>query len=242
MNRLMISIRDPEYFVDEEHHSLPIIDDNENLTIKERNKSESSNATISSKVDITNTTNQQRFQKEDIERREEVPKPIDHSIIANEWEEDNNDYGANDDSFSACILWMDDNHRLEEWLAYHYYFLKLRYVVMNIDPFSRTSPKAIVDRWNDSENNYDLNMTIVTMTDSEYVENFDGEMEKIEIARNSTKDQEYKLGKAKTGYHRTRQHAFYKACSAHLVEQNKSWYERYCTFARFEGCVLLRGF
>jgi len=127
-------------------------------------------------------------------------------------------YDANEESFSACILWMDDNHRLEEWLAYHYYFLKLRYVVMNIDPFSRTSPNAIIDRWNDGEKKYNLNMTIVTMTDRDYVEDFDGEMKKIEIARNSSTDQEYQLGNAKTQYHRNRQHAFYKACSTHLVE------------------------
>ena len=120
---------------------------------------------------------------------------------------------------------MDDNHRLDEWLAYHYYFLKLRYVVMNIDPFSRTSPKAIVDRWNDGENQYDLNMTIVLMTDSEYIENFDDEMEKIEKARNLTKDQKFQLGVAKTAYHRLRQKEFYKACSNHLLKQNRSWYE-----------------
>ncbi len=59
---------------------------------------------------------------------------------------------------------MDDNHRLEEWLAYHYYFLKLRYVVINVDPRSTTSPQAIVDRWN----NPTLNMTIVLWNDIMY--------------------------------------------------------------------------
>jgi hypothetical protein len=32
-------------------------------------------------------------------------------------------------TFSACFMWMDDNFRLYEWMAYHYYMLHLRYVV-----------------------------------------------------------------------------------------------------------------
>jgi len=124
------------------------------------------------------------------------------------------------DSFSACILWMDDNHRLEEWLAYHYYFMKLRYVVINIDPWSKTSPQSIIDRWNDAENKYNLNMTIVTMTDSEYVPNFDQKVKKFHYLEN-IKAKSYI--QKKTLYHRYRQSTFYKACSHHLIEHNKSW-------------------
>jgi hypothetical protein len=123
---------------------------------------------------------------------------------------------------------MDDNYRLEEWLAYHYYLLKLRYVVVNIDPFSKTSPNAIIDRWNDRENKYNLNMTIVTMKDSEYIEKYDLAMEHIEKARLSMSlgvEYQYQYGSAKTNYHRKRQPLFYKACSRHLIQQNKSWYE-----------------
>ena len=124
------------------------------------------------------------------------------------------------DSFSACILWMDDNHRLEEWLAYHYYLMKLRYVVINIDPWSKTSPQSIIDRWNDAENKYNLNMTIVTMTDSEYVPDFDQKVKKIQHLEN-IKAKSYI--QKKTLYHRYRQSIFYKACSHHLIEHNKSW-------------------
>jgi len=124
------------------------------------------------------------------------------------------------DSFSACILWMDDNHRLEEWLAYHYYLMKLRYVVINIDPWSKTSPQSIIDRWNDAENKYNLNMTIVTMTDSEYVPDFDQKVKKIQHLEN-IKAKSYI--QKKTLYHRYRQSIFYKACSHHLIEHSKSW-------------------
>jgi len=227
INILIHATRDQQFLVHEDPHLLNLVDDEDNNTIKKKYENGRSDATNSSKFNFTIATTplelkNAELQNKDIKRREEVDKAVNHSFTAEQLEE-NDDDGANNDSFSACILWMDDNHRLEEWLAYHYYFLKLRYVVMNVDPFSRTSPKAIVDRWNDSEKKYDLNMTIVTMVDSDYIQNFDDEMEKIEIASNSTTDQEYKLGTAKTAYHRLRQREFYKACSAHLVEQNKSW-------------------
>ncbi len=130
-------------------------------------------------------------------------------------------------SFSACILWMDDNHRLEEWLAYHYYLLKLRYVVLNIDPWSKTSPQPIIDRWNDKENKYNLNMTIVVMNDKDFVTNYTAKIKEIESERErlftEDRDAAYKYGMAKTNYHRSRQIQFYKTCSTHLVEQNRTW-------------------
>ena len=49
--------------------------------------------------------------------------------------------------FSACLLVMDENHRLPEWLAYHYYMLPLRHLVLLVDPRSETSPMDIVHRW-----------------------------------------------------------------------------------------------
>lgn len=123
-----------------------------------------------------------------------------------------------------------DNYRLDEWLAYHYYLMKLRYVVINIDPKSRTSPRPIIDRWNDAENKYNLNMTIVTMTDSEYVPNFAQHVrdlqkqEKVMNAKNDSRSNEAaNYGRMKTRYHRMRQPEFYKACSHHLIEHNKSW-------------------
>jgi hypothetical protein len=79
-----------------------------------------------------------------------------------------NGYDDKDQTFSACLLWMDDNFRLDEWLAYHFYLLKLRYAVINIDPNSKTSPMDIINRWNNN-NYHHINMTIVTMTDTDYI-------------------------------------------------------------------------
>jgi hypothetical protein len=48
---------------------------------------------------------------------------------------------------SSCLLWMDDNHYLVEWLAYHYTVLPLRRLIMCIDPKSHTSPLTILERY-----------------------------------------------------------------------------------------------
>jgi hypothetical protein len=48
---------------------------------------------------------------------------------------------------SSCLLWMDDNHYLVEWLAYHYTVLPLRRLILCIDPKSQTSPLSIVERY-----------------------------------------------------------------------------------------------
>jgi hypothetical protein len=66
----------------------------------------------------------------------------------------NNDQDKLDDSIeaapylSACVFYMDDNHRLAEWLAYHYYTMNLRHVIMSIDFKSLTDPpQDILDQW-----------------------------------------------------------------------------------------------
>jgi Glycosyltransferase family 92 len=54
---------------------------------------------------------------------------------------------ALNEAFSACLLIKDDNHWLIEWLAYHHFVMPLRYLIVSIDPDSKTSPRAILDRW-----------------------------------------------------------------------------------------------
>ena len=51
--------------------------------------------------------------------------------------------------FSSCLLTMDDGNRLSEWLAFHYHVLKLRNLIVMVDPRSETSPSHILERWND---------------------------------------------------------------------------------------------
>jgi hypothetical protein len=67
--------------------------------------------------------------------------------------------------FSACLLVMDENFRLYEWLAYAgYHVLTLRYVVIAVDPGSVLSPEPVLDLFRN-----ELNMTIITWADSDFV-------------------------------------------------------------------------
>jgi hypothetical protein len=54
-----------------------------------------------------------------------------------------------EEGFAGCLLIMDDNHFLIEWLAYHYQVLPLRRLIIAIDPKSRTSPLEILHRYMD---------------------------------------------------------------------------------------------
>jgi len=51
--------------------------------------------------------------------------------------------------FAACLMLMDDNHFLVEWLAYHYHALPLKHLTVLVDPKSTTSPLGIFERWQD---------------------------------------------------------------------------------------------
>jgi hypothetical protein len=63
---------------------------------------------------------------------------------------------VDDSSFSACLLVMDENFRLQEWIAYAYLTLPLRYLVVTVDPKSKFSPTEKLDIFRS-----ELNMTII---------------------------------------------------------------------------------
>ena len=51
---------------------------------------------------------------------------------------------SDESSFAACMLIKDDNEILSEWIAYHYFVLKLRKIIIAIDPLSTESPSEIL--------------------------------------------------------------------------------------------------
>ena len=104
---------------------------------------------------------------------------------------------TNEESFGACLLVNDENQRLPEWLAYHYYMLPLRHLVLMVDPHSQTSPLDIVQRWRPF-------LTIEIWSDKD-IGGF--------IPSNRTDDN----GLIRT--HRTRQEKFYRYCGRHLQSQ-----------------------
>jgi hypothetical protein len=55
-------------------------------------------------------------------------------------------YDEQGDGTSACLLIMDANHLLIEWLAYHYHVLRLRHLIVAVDPRSMTTPTDILHR------------------------------------------------------------------------------------------------
>ena len=116
---------------------------------------------------------------------------------------------AYNNSFSACLMVMDDNHRLPEWLAYHYHVLPLRYLVVAVDPASKSSPTSVFDWWRQN-----MNMTIVEWSDVNYT----SPALYSSLQRSATDTVDEKRRK-----YIERQKTFYLACTKHLQQNNRSW-------------------
>jgi hypothetical protein len=107
-------------------------------------------------------------------------------------------------TFSSCMLLMDDNHRLAEWFAYHYHVLPLRYMVVTVDPRSKTSPTWLLNRWRR------MGVYIEEWTDLDY----------WKPLAPIPEDARFQV---KRDRHRGRQKYFYKKCLIHLKERNRTW-------------------
>jgi hypothetical protein len=113
-------------------------------------------------------------------------------------------------TFSACLLVMDDNHRLVEWLAYHYHVLPLRTLIVAVDPRSRTRPTKLLNRYRRLQ---DQSMYIEEWTDFDFM--------KPELAKNKIQDDaELQI---KRDRHRMRQKNFYRACLQKMKTLERSW-------------------
>jgi hypothetical protein len=98
------------------------------------------------------------------------------------------------DQAGACLITMDDNHWLVEWIAYHYFTMNLRYLSLAVDPSSLTSPQGIFDRW-DGLIEFDF---------------WNDDM--IFHGINQTTHDSGKPGKARYDHHKDRQVIFYQKC------------------------------
>jgi hypothetical protein len=112
-----------------------------------------------------------------------------------------------DSSFSACLITMDDNHYLIEWLAYHEHYLPLRRLIVAIDPRSRTSPLKIFNR-------YKGRINITVWNDADFMPDHLKESHKL-IPANDTKQL--------TDLYLKRQVYFYNSCLRTLHAENKTW-------------------
>ncbi|KAL7468484.1 hypothetical protein ACHAXS_008709 [Conticribra weissflogii] len=110
-----------------------------------------------------------------------------------------------DESFSACLLVMDDNHRLPEWLAYHYYALPLRHVVIAVDPASHQNPPTIPNKWH-----HLINITI--WHDENYVPR-NVTLKRVAQDNDETRQLKYLY----------RQQFLHYECSKYFRKLNKAW-------------------
>jgi hypothetical protein len=119
----------------------------------------------------------------------------------------------NSQPFSACLIVMDDNHRLVEWIAYHYYALNLRNLIIMMDPSSNESPQDVLDRW--QQNHASLGLRAEVWTDKTTFQRW--QVKLLERRPNMTARVAYRR-------HNRRQELFYKTCAAYLAAQrNATW-------------------
>jgi hypothetical protein len=115
-----------------------------------------------------------------------------------------------DEGVSACLLVMDDNHFLTEWLAYHYHVANLRHVILTSDPNSLTSPTRVLDRW---RSRMTIDVWDGTNGTRFLPSNFD-----------SIVDRRAARGKDRTlQNHRARQAAFNLECLRTFKRQHRGW-------------------
>jgi hypothetical protein len=112
---------------------------------------------------------------------------------------------SQDETFSSCLLVMDENFRLYEWLSYHYHVLPLRYVVVAVDPRSHLSPEPVFDLFRK-----ELNMTIITWADDDYIDVHE------ELPENAT-------GAQIMFQYLKRQCQFLSKCLHYMQDQGRKW-------------------
>ena len=124
-----------------------------------------------------------------------------------------------DASFSACLLIRDDNDILNEWIAYHYHVLKMRRLIVAVDPGSETSPADLLDQWRDT-------IEIDLWTDQNYMpqEFLDTGSPPAEEIKYITKfkdvSKEEMMG---INTHRYRQRVFLTECFKQVKMEKRTW-------------------
>jgi Glycosyl transferase family 2 len=134
-------------------------------------------------------------------------------------------------TFSACMLIKDDNDLLNEWLAYHYHVLNLRYLLVAVDPSSATSPTPIFDKWRRL-----TDLKIVEWSDPNFMPKvflltgyhispnlIDGDASKSKWHEGHEDAEKVKADNLQITNHRFRQVTFLAACLKHMRNHKKTW-------------------
>ena len=108
-------------------------------------------------------------------------------------------------SASACIMVRDENHRIREWLAYHYHVLPLKHVIVAVDARAKTSPSEIFDEFREK-----LGMEITEWNEADF-----GFKDSLDPDKNTKESLRTKQ--------RKRQRLFLAECLTHLYYRGRSW-------------------
>mmetsp|Transcript_42750 Transcript_42750/g.103395 ORF Transcript_42750/g.103395 Transcript_42750/m.103395 type:complete len:823 (+) Transcript_42750:110-2578(+) len=125
------------------------------------------------------------------------------------WQRDST---SSTDEVSACLLVMDDNHYLIEWIAYHYHAANLRNLIIVNDEHSMTSPYTVLERWKGRMDILLWNKDEHYMTPAEFT------AAQQEVTNYFGNDMPPSLV-----LHRARQRLFYYKCLQNLQARKKSW-------------------
>jgi hypothetical protein len=120
-----------------------------------------------------------------------------------------------EESFSACLMFMDDNAHLIEWLGYHYHTLPLRRLIIGIDPRSQTLPTNILERWAGR-------IEITEWTDVDFMPPHEMSAHvEMQLKEDAVSAQQNDA--LLTALFRHRQEEFYTRCMARLKYEGKKW-------------------
>ena len=181
----------------------------EDLQVGGANSVATINASTTTKV--TKKTQNKNFHRQEQKPRAVEPKSHTHNSTV-----PSTAPASATEDVSACLLVMDDNHLLPEWLAYHYHALNLRNVIIATDPKSQTSPSTILDEWRAGGR-----MNIIEWTsDDDYMT-----PDELLARQDFIKGEFKKRGGISEALskHRGRQQVFYSKCLQHFKRRNKTW-------------------
>lgn len=121
---------------------------------------------------------------------------------------------------SACLLIKDDNDILHEWISYHYFSLRLRHLVIAVDPQSIHSPLPILEQWK-------AHLRIENWSDTDFMPSYFQKYKKpprqfmedpSRLPRNISQTEYLQIST-----HRYRQRVFLSQCLQHLQSQGATW-------------------
>lgn len=137
---------------------------------------------------------------------------------------------------TACLLIKDDNDLLNEWIAYHYHVLDMRYIVLAVDPSSLTSPQPLLQHWGQVTSEMGDPLHTLIWNDTDYMPNdflqkgyhiapkFINGDAKASKWHEGTEDEATVIqDNLRIANHRFRQVTFVSACLRHVRNENRTW-------------------